>query len=374
MDAFRLSRRAIAFLTVLCFFGVMELAVLPEPVHAAGGPSAACSSDPGGQPQFVAKESASHQAKKKSPARSLLPWIVAAGVVVAAVLVLLLTKKSAGDDGITVTEFGGHGTADGLFDAPSGIALDDSGNVYVSDTGNQRIQKFTANGVFIKKWTLSGGMVPMGLTVHGGRLYVCDIKHYSDLQVFDLDGNFIATWHVPDYNVSQGAVGATDVDTDSSGNIYVVDNMNIVVVVFNGSGTVTRHFSTKSSHAIPRHNGIAISGDLVFLTDDSYNEVNVFDLNGTFLRHWGGSGSSAGKFNDPLGIAVMKGGAVIVGDSNMAPTFSRVQKFDFNGNYQGVIQPSQGGFYARGLAVNDKAGKIYICHGNSDNVLVADTF
>jgi DNA-binding beta-propeller fold protein YncE len=372
MNSFRFSRKTVALLTIVCFFGIMELAVLPGPVQAAGAASAVRASDHGGQPQYVVKESASHHARKKPHAHSLLPWIVAGGVVLAAVLVLLLTKKSSSD--VTISKFGGHGTTDGLFDHPSGLAIDADGNVYVSDFNNQRIQKFTANGAFIKKWSHTGGMQPMGLTVYGDRLYVCDIKNYSDLQVFDLDGNFIATWHIPDYNTSQGMPGAMDVDTDSSGNIYVVDNMNIDVIVFNSSGTVMRHFSTKSTHQIPRHNCIAISGSQVFLTDAAYSEVNVFDLSGNLLRHWGGEGSSAGKFYDPLGIAVMKGDSVIVGDSNLSPTFSRIQKFDFSGNYQGVIQPAQGGFYARALAVNDKAGKIYVAHGNSDEILVVDTF
>ena len=36
--------------------------------------------------------------------------------------------------------------------SPHGIAIDSSGNVYVADYGNNRIQKFTSNGNFITKW------------------------------------------------------------------------------------------------------------------------------------------------------------------------------------------------------------------------------
>ncbi len=35
---------------------------------------------------------------------------------------------------------------------PTGIAVDSSGNVYVTDSGNHRIQKFDSNGNFITKW------------------------------------------------------------------------------------------------------------------------------------------------------------------------------------------------------------------------------
>jgi hypothetical protein len=39
-----------------------------------------------------------------------------------------------------------------------------------------------------------------------------------------------------------------------------------------------------------------------------------------------------------------------------------------------MIQPAQGGYYPRYLAVNDKAGKIYICAASGDEILVVDTF
>ncbi len=41
-----------------------------------------------------------------------------------------------------VTQWGGPGTGNGEFNAPVGVAVDAWGNVYVSDSGNNRIQKF----------------------------------------------------------------------------------------------------------------------------------------------------------------------------------------------------------------------------------------
>jgi tripartite motif-containing protein 71 len=40
----------------------------------------------------------------------------------------------------------------GQFQAPRGIAVDAHGFVYVADTGNDRIQKFSGDGAFIAKW------------------------------------------------------------------------------------------------------------------------------------------------------------------------------------------------------------------------------
>ncbi len=48
--------------------------------------------------------------------------------------------------------WGSRGSADGQFNNPRGIAVDSDGNVYVADSGNNRIQKFSRFGTFLKKW------------------------------------------------------------------------------------------------------------------------------------------------------------------------------------------------------------------------------
>ena len=45
---------------------------------------------------------------------------------------------------------------DGQFNNPAGVAVASDGNVYVSDPGNDRIQKFTSEGVFVTKWGMLG--------------------------------------------------------------------------------------------------------------------------------------------------------------------------------------------------------------------------
>ena len=63
-------------------------------------------------------------------------------------------------DGQFITRWGRQGTGDGEFSVargywqelpsgPNGIAIDNNGNVYVADTYNHRIQKFTSDGVFL---------------------------------------------------------------------------------------------------------------------------------------------------------------------------------------------------------------------------------
>src|SRR5215210_5415206 len=52
--------------------------------------------------------------------------------------------------------WGPFGSGNGEISSPRGVATDAAGNVYVSETGNQRIQKFTSRGRFITKWGSPG--------------------------------------------------------------------------------------------------------------------------------------------------------------------------------------------------------------------------
>ncbi len=74
------------------------------------------------------------------------------------------------------------GTGDNQFDSPQDIAVDSSNNVYVVDTSNNRVQKFTSTGTFITKWGTSGSgdgqfNGPQGIAVDSsGTVYVADYR------------------------------------------------------------------------------------------------------------------------------------------------------------------------------------------------------
>jgi DNA-binding beta-propeller fold protein YncE len=55
------------------------------------------------------------------------------------------------------------------FDRPIGIATDAQGNIYICDTWNDRIQKFTANGEFLTNWKLENSTYykPAGIAIDG---------------------------------------------------------------------------------------------------------------------------------------------------------------------------------------------------------------
>jgi Caspase domain/Pentapeptide repeats (8 copies)/NHL repeat len=88
-----------------------------------------------------------------------------------------------------ITEWGYIGSGDGQFNMPAGVAVDSSGNVYVTDFGNDRIQKFNSNGAFITKWGSPGKAdgqfnCPVGVAVDSsGNVYMADRGNHR-IQVF----------------------------------------------------------------------------------------------------------------------------------------------------------------------------------------------
>ncbi|MCH2672707.1 MAG: hypothetical protein MK011_10600, partial [Dehalococcoidia bacterium] len=78
------------------------------------------------------------------------------------------------------SQWGTYGSGDGELNTPSGIAVASDGSVYVPDTGNHRIQKFTSEGGFVTKWGTQGTGdgefdEPTGVAVASdGSVYVAD--------------------------------------------------------------------------------------------------------------------------------------------------------------------------------------------------------
>jgi DNA-binding beta-propeller fold protein YncE len=134
-------------------------------------------------------------------------------------------------------KWGRFGLANGSFNLPEGIAVDpSSGNVFVADTANNRIQVFSSNGTFITTWGRFGlvnGLFnsPEGIAVgQQGNVFVADTAN-NRIQVFSSNGTFITTW---------GRFGLVDgnfvypegIAVGQQGNVFVADTANNRIQVF----------------------------------------------------------------------------------------------------------------------------------------------
>ncbi len=126
---------------------------------------------------------------------------------------------------------GTFGYAAGQFNKPGGLAVDRSGNLYVADTGNNRIQIRRADG----SWSILGGPgsapgqfnQPYGLAVGGdGRLYVADANNHR-VQCYNTFEQSWIVWGGTSMSSAQGGFNSPfDVELDTAGNLYVADRSN----------------------------------------------------------------------------------------------------------------------------------------------------
>jgi uncharacterized protein (TIGR03663 family) len=240
-------------------------------------------------------------------------------------------------DGEFITAWGSFGTEPGQFSEPWGIAVDDDENVYVADTWNHRIQKFTADGEFVTYWgahqnTEGQLLEPQGLfwgprdiAVDGeGHLYVTDTGN-KRVQKFDSDGNSLGQWggggSLP--GQFQEPVG---IASGQDANIYVADTWNQRIQIFDPDSRFHRQWRVDAwwGDSVVNKPYLAVDGEgRVYATDPEGYRVLVFDSEGKLLAIFGKYGTDETSFDLPTGIEVDGKGNVYVSDSNN----QRIKKF-----------------------------------------------
>jgi len=131
--------------------------------------------------------------------------------------------------------WGSVGSNPGQFNNPAGIVLDPKGYVFVVDSNNNRIQKFTSNGTFVDEWGTAGAgpgqfYNPTGMTVQfpQGNVFVADSGN-SRIQQFDNSGKFVKEYSIGE---NTGDITNIDLDVDSDGKIYLTDRgLDVIKVI-----------------------------------------------------------------------------------------------------------------------------------------------
>ena len=144
----------------------------------------------------------------------------------------------------------GPGAGNGEFSSPAGIDVDGDDNVYVVDSGNNRVQKFSSTGTYISAWGEAGNgngefTNPTAIAIHGDAVYVVDTGN-SRVQRFDLDGSYESQFGSAGSNDSQFLV-PLGIDTDALGFIYVSDSGNDRIQKFTPEGTYLADFGTEGT-------------------------------------------------------------------------------------------------------------------------------
>src|SRR5437660_852952 len=222
------------------------------------------------------------------------------------------------------------GDAEGQFYYPRGLACDSEGNLIVVDSNNHRIQKFDKDGNFLTDWGKFGfawkgasqGVFdnPWGVAVDkDDNIYIADTLN-NRVQKYTAEGEPLLMW---------GKEGAFDgaffycrgLAVDFTGNIYVTDEINNRVQKFDSRGNFLAKWGRegKGPGEFNAPWGIAVDAlGNVFVVDTNNHRVQKFTSNGVFVCQWGNRGWTKGQLNFPYGIAVDREGFVYVVDSGNA--------------------------------------------------------
>lgn len=252
---------------------------------------------------------------------------------------------------------------------PSGVAVDGSGNLFIADVNNSRVRKVNTSGIITTvagngSSTYSGdggpatnaGMNAWGVAVdNSGNLFIAD---HSNNRIRKVDTNGIITTVAGDAGrgYSGDGVQATstaldfppDVVVDSVGNLFIADldnhrvrkvNTNGIITTVAGNGSLANTGdggpATNASLCYPA--GVALDGlGKLFIADFYTNHVRVVNTSGVITNLAGigpagfsGDGGPAtnAELNGCTGVAVDNSGNVYIADANN----QRIRKVGANG-------------------------------------------
>lgn len=248
---------------------------------------------------------------------------------------------------------------------PVDVDADSSGNIYVLDNHRNMVIKFDSTGNYLSEWGGSGenqldGPLDIEIDQSDG-IYISGL---STLKKYELDGTFIREVDILSITPeSNPTLDTFPIDTDSSGNLYLLNKNTDTILKYSSDGAFIRDssgYSLDSPYAIAVDsednilvfqisgtNGVIklnpllqfeeqIMGsitwgadpgsfnaphylavdesDTLFITDRFNNRIEIFDNYGNYLETFGSEGFGDQEFFEPLGISIQDS-TIFVADS-----------------------------------------------------------
>jgi YD repeat-containing protein len=257
-------------------------------------------------------------------------------------------------------QVGAAGSGNAQFKTPAGVAATPNGDVLVTDAGNNRVEVLSRAGQFVTSYGTagSGGTAgsapqledPAGVAVNQstGNIYVADSGN-DRVQELSSEGKLVAMFGFgvadskPQFEkcasgchsglAANGAGGFNDpvgVAVDPSGAIWVVDRSNNRVEKFSTENNYIAEYGGAQGIKLAEPTYIAVSDGNLYIADSGEHRIEEMTQAGAYVGQFGESGTGNGQFANPDGIAANPNtGTLFVGD----PGNSRVEEFSRTGTY-----------------------------------------
>ena len=207
-----------------------------------------------------------------------------------------ITAKTPGSSTECAGEATGSATPKEGFKEPDGLAVNDSGDVYVAEFGHEAVDEFSPTGTYIRQWTkeaieeVTGEPItswrPEAMAVNGGGdVYVVDgASGHEAVDEFGPTGTYLRQWDGS--GTPQGSFEPRGIAVNPGGDVYVVDQGNHFVDEFSATGTYMTQFNAGGAPEpvgpwAPKEVAVNGSGE-VFVSDNENLVVDVFSSTGTY--------------------------------------------------------------------------------------------
>ena len=210
-----------------------------------------------------------------------------------------------------VLSFGQQGSSKGMFNGPSGVAVNERDEIAVSDSGNHRVQVFSGDGTYLRSFGEEGNrqgqfQTPSGIAFGTNDNIIVGESGNQFIQIFNGEGKYLSHFFS-----NSSSTTPPGLSVDSDGNIIVTDCQNKLIKILSPGGRLLRTIGgdclTFPIHCIQNNN-------IFVVLDRGDHGIKMFDKEGKFLKKFGSKGVGNKQFNDPCCLSVDKVGHLMICD------------------------------------------------------------
>jgi hypothetical protein len=201
---------------------------------------------------------------------------------------------------------------------PTSISIDPTGSVYISDTGNHRIQKWTLSGEIEREiggfgWEKEQFHRPVAIRARNGLdVFVADYSNQR-IERYDKDLNFIATFIATEDTPDHLLFGfPKDVDISSQGELFCLDGENQRILKLDVQGIPQLSFGdfdAGEGHLFDPSRILITKSGYLCVSDIQKKLIVIFDLYGNYVSRIG-----KGLLEEPRGLCETPQGYIAVAD------------------------------------------------------------